>query len=176
MRMMGMTMMTTMTRTPIQVRELLHMSMKTRMYCSPPCLLIITFGFILAAAALVEAQDQGSATGNIGKGCIFFDQAEQAKLIAVAEQNQFTIRRIEITGNATVRHREFTKRMPRNFNEGYVFTRKSLELTVKRLSRMKSIHPLSLANVELRIDRQSHDVDLIFCVTEKPKVKWSTIN
>lgn len=91
----------------------------------------------------------------------------QNPLVEEAEQKLFTIRRVEIVGNTTIRHREFVKRL-RRFNEGDIFTRKSFEKSVKSVSNMRSIFPITNENAEIRLDREHGDVDIVFCVKQRP--------
>lgn len=95
------------------------------------------------------------------------DKAEKLQLIKEAKSNQYRIRRIEMVGNNTTRHRVFVKRMA--FVEGDLFTEELLEKTIKNLSKLKVIYPIGLENVEVHLDNQTKDVDLVFCVVEKKK-------
>jgi len=96
------------------------------------------------------------------------EEVIQGPLIVEAEAKRFNVRRVEISGNASIRHREFVKRL-RGLNEGDIFTRQSLEMAVRKIAKMKSIDPITLRNVELRLDREFKDVDILFCVKERPK-------
>ena len=76
---------------------------------------------------------------------------------------------VEISGNTYTRGREFWKRMSAGLNEGDIFTRRALEETVRRISKMKSIYPISMENVLVRLNRTTEQIDVLFCVTQKPK-------
>jgi hypothetical protein len=97
------------------------------------------------------------------------DNDERNRLIKEAESNQYNIRRIYISGNSSIRHREFVKRMADYFNEGDIFTKKALEKTVKNFSEMKSIYPINLENVEIRLNEQFKEIDFVFCVRQRFK-------
>jgi hypothetical protein len=96
-------------------------------------------------------------------------KAELDMLIQDAERNGFLIRRIEIVGNTYSRYQEFNKRMAANFHEGYPFTIKALDASLRNISKLKTIYPIGSEDLEVRLDRQSKDVDIIFCVRQKPK-------
>ena len=83
-----------------------------------------------------------------------------------AEKNGFRVRRVEITGNPSIRHREFVKRLGR-LNEGNLFTQSALRAAIKQVSKIKAIQPIGLANFELRLDSGSKDVDILICVDER---------
>src|SRR5215218_1659575 len=55
----------------------------------------------------------------------------QAGLIAEAENEKLVIRRVEISGNSSIRHREFVKRLG-SLQEGNIFSRASLEVAVRK--------------------------------------------
>ena len=95
------------------------------------------------------------------------DKIGQAELIKEAETNGFLVRRTEISGSTYTRHRDFQRRMA--FVEGDIFTREKLEKSVVSVARMKMIYPIQLSEVGLHLDRESRDVDLVFCVKQKPR-------
>ena len=74
---------------------------------------------------------------------------------------------MEVTGNPHIRHREFTNRF--TLNEGDIFSRGALVKTVKNVSRIRAIYPIGLEHVEIRLDRKHRDIDMIFCVKERPR-------
>lgn len=88
-------------------------------------------------------------------------------LVSEAERLAFNVRYIEIAGNTYTRYREFAKRMLQN--EGDIFRRELLEKTVLRISRMKTIYPVLMENVEVRLNREQRVIDIVFCVRQKPK-------
>ena len=99
---------------------------------------------------------------------IFLTENQKASLlesIEEAEANEYNVRRIEIAGNATTRHRVFSEKMA--LHEGDIFTRKLLEKSVANVSRIKQIYPISLDNVEVRLDKSAKAVDLVFVVVER---------
>lgn len=88
--------------------------------------------------------------------------------IAEAEKQQFNVRRVEISGSTYTRDKEFRRRMVVT-NEGDIFERKNLEMTVKRIAKMRSIYPITINDVVVGLDRQYKDIDIVFCVRQKPK-------
>lgn len=98
-------------------------------------------------------------------------QAEDVRdpLINEAHNGQFNVRRVWIVGSTYTRYREFGKRMYQS--EGDIFTREKLEKTVKRISKMRSIYPINMDNIEVRLDRNNGYIDIVFCVKQKPKNK-----
>ncbi len=90
-------------------------------------------------------------------------------IIEEAERSEFNVRFVSIVGNTYTRYREFGKRMYQS--EGDIFTREKLERTVKRISKMRSIYPINMDNIEVRLDRNNGYIDIVFCVKQKPKNK-----
>lgn len=95
-------------------------------------------------------------------------KSELDKIISEAIEKQYYVRRIEIAGNPHIAHREFLKRMAKGFNERDIFTRKALEKTVRKISKLRAIYPISMNDVWIDLDRENEAVDFIFCVKERP--------
>lgn len=91
-------------------------------------------------------------------------------LVDEADREEFNTRRVEIAGSTYTRDRDFRRRMVPGLTEGDIFTRSSLEQSIRRISRMKAIYPISMENVEVRLDRRHKVIDIVFCVTQKPRI------
>ena len=89
-------------------------------------------------------------------------------LIDLAEREEYTIRRIYIGGNTYTRFREFRERMLPDFFEGFVFIRRLLVDSVQRISKMKSIYPITIDDVDVAIDQQHKRIDFWINVKQKP--------
>ena len=94
---------------------------------------------------------------------------ERDAIIKEAERGQYHIHWIYIVGNTYTRFRDFRRKMADEFNEGYIFERRFLEESVKRISKMKTIYPISMDNIEVRLDRDKKEINFDICVTQKPK-------
>ena len=119
---------------------------------------ILAFCFPLACSS--QASDEGGDCGQVAR--------VQKNVVKEAEKKRFMVRRVEITGNSTIRHHEFVKRLG-GVNEGDVFSRHAFEKAVRRIARMKAIYPITMRNTELRLDRTSGDVDILICVKERDR-------
>jgi len=104
------------------------------------------------------------------------EQKIRDTLISQAEEEEFNVRWIVISGNTYTRGRDFFKRINPVINEGDIFTLKNLEKAVKRVSKMRTIYPISIENVEVRTERMFERngrtynvIDVIFCVRQKQK-------
>lgn len=95
------------------------------------------------------------------------DAVERQNLIAEAEAAEFRVRRIEIVGNTYTRHRTFSREMA--FNEGDIFTSKNLLKSIEGVNRIDLIEPITIDDVEIRLDRLSMDIDVVFCVVQRKK-------
>jgi len=119
------------------------------------------FILILACALGCTAQINSAFSSQCGQ----VDKV-RGPLAEEAANGNFHVRRVEISGNATIRHREFVKRLT-GVNEGDIFSIQSLEKAVHRIAKMKQIYPITMRDVELRLDRNSRDVDILICVRER---------
>ena len=92
--------------------------------------------------------------------------------ITIDEGKQFTLRRLEFTGNTFTRD----KVMRREFliNEGDIYNSNYLEISVARLNQTQYFDPIEKdQDVEIRTDEEKGDVDLIVKVKEKGRQQIS---
>jgi surface antigen-like variable number repeat protein len=96
--------------------------------------------------------------------------AERNKFIDEAERNEFTLRRTEFVGLTYTRDHVLRDRMTPIINEGDLFTRDKLVRSLRRLSSLKrTLYPVRLTDVELRLDRSERLVDITICFRERPR-------
>jgi len=92
--------------------------------------------------------------------------------ISIDEGKQFTLRRLEFTGNTFTRDRV----MRREFliNEGDIYNQNYLEISVARLNQTQYFDPIDKdQDVEIRTDEENGNVDLIVKVKEKGRQQIS---
>ena len=123
-------------------------------------LLLVLISLCCAFPALVSGQSKTSCDQ---------ERAVQEQLIREAQVRPYVVRRISIDGNIYIRDREFRNRFV--LNEGDIFTRAGLLKSLQNASRMHSIYPIGLRNVEVQLDRERYDVILLFCVRERSRQK-----
>lgn len=93
-------------------------------------------------------------------------------VLRIDEGKQFTLRRLEFTGNTFTRD----KVMRREFliNEGDIYNQNSLEFSLARLNQTQYFDPLDKdQDVEIRTDEEKGDVDLMVKVKEKGRQQIS---
>lgn len=90
-------------------------------------------------------------------------------LIAEAEAAQYNVLHIEFVNNVHLSGRKLFRKSGPAINEGDIFTRRNLETAMKRVSKIKSIYPLTMENIEIRLNRSNKSIDILFCLKEKPK-------
>jgi outer membrane protein insertion porin family len=92
--------------------------------------------------------------------------------ITIDEGKQFTLRRLEFTGNTFTRD----KVMRREFllNEGDIYNQQYLEISLARVNQTQYFDPIDKdQDVEIRTDEEKGDVDLIVKVKEKGRQQIS---
>ncbi|MEJ7848295.1 MAG: outer membrane protein assembly factor BamA [Pyrinomonadaceae bacterium] len=92
--------------------------------------------------------------------------------INIDEGKQFTLRRLEFTGNTFTRDRV----MRREFliNEGDIYNQNFLDISVARLNQTQYFDPIDKdQDVEIRTDEDQGDVDLIVKIKEKGRQQIS---
>lgn len=92
--------------------------------------------------------------------------------ISIDEGKQFTLRRLEFTGNTFTRDRV----MRREFliNEGDIYNQNYLEISVARINQTQYFDPIDKdQDIEIRTDEENANVDLIVKVKEKGRQQIS---
>ena len=97
------------------------------------------------------------------------EAAYYSRLMNEAEQTEYTVRRVEFTGIAHIRDRTLRRRFLQQ--EGDVFSRKTLEQSLRNFSRLGLVYPLTLNDVEVRLDREEKLIDFTIYFKELPRVR-----
>jgi hypothetical protein len=127
----------------------------------PTVLGLLLFANIVYGQSSEEGLQNGPTCGQV--------KEVRDPLIDEADRNHFNTRYVEIAGSTYTRDREFRKRMVDGMSEGDIFSRKALEVSVKKVAKMRSIYPITMNNVEIRLDRENRIIDIVICVKQKPK-------
>lgn len=123
----------------------------------------------MASIVLLTASTFSQESTEVGSTACGHSKDVRDPLIHEAILKSFTVRRVEIAGSTYTRHRDFVKRMAPGLREGEIFTRAALEESIRKMSRMKVIYPITLDNVEVHLDRPGEEIDVVICVVQKPK-------
>lgn len=92
--------------------------------------------------------------------------------ITIEEGKQFTLRRLEFTGNTFTRDRVLRREFL--INEGDIYNQNYLEISVARLNQTQYFDPIDKdQDVEIRTDEEQGDVDLIVKIKEKGRQQIS---
>jgi outer membrane protein insertion porin family len=92
--------------------------------------------------------------------------------ITINEGKQFTLRRLEFTGNTFTRDRVLRREFL--LNEGDIYNQNWLEISVARLNQTQYFDPIDKdQDVEIRTDEEQGDVDLSVKVREKGRQQIS---
>lgn len=92
--------------------------------------------------------------------------------IVIDEGKQFTLRRLEFTGNTFTRDRVLRREFL--LNEGDIYNQNFLDISVARLNQTQYFDPIDKdQDVETRTDEEQGDVDLIVKVKEKGRQQIS---
>ena len=120
---------------------------------------------ILLLASVLPAQTQN----NYDESKWSNSKEERESRITFAAREEYNIHWIYIGGNTYTRFREFRKQMLPEFNEGYVFKRSALEESIKRISKMNSIYPITMDNVEVILNKEKKFIDVWINVKQRPR-------
>jgi hypothetical protein len=89
-----------------------------------------------------------------------------AQLVEEATQTEYNVHRVEFSGNQHIRDNTLRRRFVQQ--EGDVFSRKALELSLKNFSKLRTIYPVTFNDVEIRLDREEKLMDFTIYFRERP--------
>lgn len=82
-----------------------------------------------------------------------------------AQRTEYTVRRIEFSGNERIGDNILRERFVQH--EGDLFSRKALEQSLKNLSKLRMSYPVTLNDVEVRLDREERLMDFTIYFRER---------
>ena len=94
----------------------------------------------------------------------------QSQLIAEAEQNRYTVRRVEFAGNEHTRDMELRRRIP-GLQEGEIFRKEILRKNLASLSRLRTIRPVGFDDLEVHLNRNEQTIDLAIFINEQRRAR-----
>ena len=90
---------------------------------------------------------------------------QQTPAIREAIDHRYTLRRVEFSGNKTISDDDLRKRVV--LREGDLFSQRNLAKTFVSLNKLKTLYPLTMRDVIVRLDRAEKLVDMTFCIRER---------
>ena len=93
------------------------------------------------------------------------ESAIQYRLMTYAETNQHTVRRVEFVGNTYTRDNKLRNRIP-GLQEGEIFRTAVLKRSLTSLSGLRTIKPVHMQDVDVRLDRTEKTIDLSISLTD----------
>jgi hypothetical protein len=91
----------------------------------------------------------------------------QSQLMAEAEQNHYSVRRVELAGNTYTRDNVIRRRILQN--EGEIFRRKLLEQSLRNISKLKNFNPVGIQDVEVHLSKEYKLIDFLINLTERTR-------
>ena len=95
--------------------------------------------------------------------------AEQETVIREADKAGFTLRRIELIGNVSTTDEMLHRRIASRMKVGNLFSRRSLMSSLKSVSRVRTIYPVTMTDVVVQLDHSEKTLDLRICIKERPQ-------
>ena len=92
---------------------------------------------------------------------------EQASLIREAEAKQYWTRRVVFLGNQYTRDMVLRREFVKGLNEGDLFTRRGLLISLRNVSRLRVIYPVKTRDVVVQLNRDEKLVDMLICFRER---------
>jgi hypothetical protein len=90
---------------------------------------------------------------------------EQAAILRRAQNEKYSLRRIEFIGNANTD--DWTLRRRLLLQEGNIFARATLIKSLESVNRLRTIYPVRLSDVITHLNVQEKTIDVTICFREK---------
>ena len=91
--------------------------------------------------------------------------AEQRPWLREVVNQRYTLRRVEFIGNQTISDNDLRHSVV--LREGDLFSQRNFDKTLVSLNRLRTLYPVTMRNVIVRLDRTEKTVDMTFCVRER---------
>ena len=129
---------------------------------------LLTVGVSLLIFALgVFGQDK---SGNIGVDSTWSNTSQQRNSrLELADREQYVVRHIYVAGNTRTTDREIRTQLVQGFRLGDIFNRTALEKSIKQISKIRSLQPVTVDDIDVRIDDKEKHVEFTINVREKQK-------
>jgi outer membrane protein assembly factor BamA len=92
---------------------------------------------------------------------------ERDRRLELASGGQYRVGHIYVSGNKYTRDREVRERLVRGFTQGDIFERAALDKSLRRVSIIKRIYPVTIENIAVRLDEKERQADFVINVKEK---------
>jgi len=89
-----------------------------------------------------------------------------SQLMDEAQRTEYTVRRIEFSGNERIRDDALRERFVQK--EGDLFSRKALEQSLENFRKLRMTYPVTLNDVEVRLNREEKLMDFTIYIRERP--------
>ena len=93
------------------------------------------------------------------------ERCGQTPWLREAIDQRYTLRRVEFIGNKTVSDHDLRRRVV--LREGDLFSQRNLAKTLVSLNKLKTLYPLTMRDVIVRLDRAEKLVDMTLCIRER---------
>jgi outer membrane protein assembly factor BamA len=92
---------------------------------------------------------------------------ERDSRIDLAGREPYRVGQIYVAGNKQTRDREVRERLLRGIRQGDVFEYAALDKSLKWISKIKTIHPVTIENIQVKLDEEEKFIDFIINVEER---------
>jgi hypothetical protein len=131
--------------------------------------IVVLFSWLGSWAAL-HITSKALVAQSIGRGRVNCTRlaADQRSLIHEAEKGRFTLRRMELIGNVSTPDDLLHSRIASRMEVGNLFTRHDLMASLRNVSRLKTIYPVTMKNIVIELNQAEQTLDLRICIKERP--------
>jgi len=108
----------------------------------------------------------GQANGAAPSDCSQTTEVQNV-IIREAERDRYTTRRIVFIGNQYTRDDALKSRIDLGLQEGDLFTRRNLSRSLRSVTTLKRMYPVTIADVVLHLNPSEKTIDVFICFKER---------
>jgi len=124
----------------------------------------VSVGLLICAGA---ASGQGKLDNGASDPSWSQTSQERDSRLELASGGQYRVGHIYVSGNKCTRDREVRERLVRGFTQGDIFERAPLDKSLRRVSKIKKIYPVTIENIAVRLDEKEKHADFVINIKEK---------
>ena len=129
--------------------------------------LLCLAGSMSLAIFAVAAAGQQVPTNNDNASGWSKTSLERDSRLAIAGREQYVVAHVYVAGNVHVKDRDIRRRLLTGFTAGDIFVREAFDNSLKEISRIKAIYPVTLNDIDVRLDEKEKHIDVTINIRER---------
>ena len=124
---------------------------------------------ICLAVLAVGASGQETSVNNEKDSSWSKTSQERDSRLEAASREPYVVSHVYVAGNVHVKDRDIRKRLLTGFTAGDIFVREAFDNSLKEISRIKAIYPVTLNDIDVRLDEKEKHIEVTINISERRK-------